>query len=126
MSNMTEIITAFEEGKRVQKRITYRVSDGTEKLTWADVVEPVFDFAHSEYRIYTEPTWMKIGSDLLASLCEDYEWLDRNNKGVLMFSKLTLMEVINTITDLKGELNNAHLIIDQYKERMEEYKNGNN
>lgn len=56
--------------------------------------------------------------DLLASLREDYKWPDRNHKDVLICSKLTLMEVINTISRLKGELNNAHLLVDQYKERM--------
>lgn len=128
MSNMTatQIVSAFEEGKRIQKRIKYRASDGTDRPAWVDLGEPVFDFAHFEYRVYTEPPWMKIGSDLLASLREDYKWLDRNNKDVLMCSKLTLMEVINVISRLKGELNNAHLLVDQYKERMEEYKNGNN
>lgn len=120
MSNMTEIIKAFEEGKRVQKRIKYRASDGTDRPAWVDqwvdLAEPVFDFAHFEYRIYTEPPWMKIGSDLLASLREDYKWLDRTHKDVLMCSKLTLMEVINVISRLKGELNNAHLLLEHYKE----------
>lgn len=118
MSNMTatQIISAFVEGKRVQKRIRYRASDGTDRPTWVDLREPLFDFAHFEYRVYTEPPWMNICSDLLASLLEDYKWLDRNHKGVLICSKLTLMEVINI--HLKDELNDAHLLIDQYKERM--------
>lgn len=128
MSNMTatQIVSAYEEGKRVQKRIRYRASDGTEKPAWVDLGEPVFDFAHFEYRVYTEPPWMKIGSDLLASLRRDYKWLEDHHKDVLITNKLTLMEVINTISKLKGELNNAHLLVDQYKEKIKEYKNDNN
>lgn len=114
----TQVVSALEEGKRIQKRIKYRASDGTDRPAWTGLAEPVFGFAHSEYRIHTEPAWMKIGSDLLASLREDYKWLDRNNKDILMCSKLTPMEVINTISRLKGGLNNAHLLVDQYKERM--------
>lgn len=126
MSNMTEIITAFEEGKRVQKRITYRASDGDRGAGWVDLAEPVFDFNTFEYRIYTEPAWMKIGSELLASLRRDYKWLEDHHKDVLITNKVTIMELINTISRLKGELNNAHLLLDQYKEKIKEYKNGNN
>lgn len=70
MSNMTatQIVSAFVEGKRVQKRIRCIASDGTDRPAWVDLEEPVFDFAHFEYRVYTEPpNWVKIGIDLLAS-----------------------------------------------------------
>lgn len=51
IAEMTEVMNAFEEGKKIQSRpLSARDMD----LPWADILYPTWDFASNEYRVKPE------------------------------------------------------------------------
>ena len=71
--NMQKIVTAYTEGKTIEFR--KRTDSFCKSYVWEKLKEPNFNFVENEYRIFTEPSYMKLGRDELEMLRKDYKWL---------------------------------------------------
>lgn len=73
LNTMNEIVSAYAEGKTIEYR--NKMTTFSKNHGWKVLKEPKFDFVENEYRLFTEPEYMKIGRDELEMLRADYDKL---------------------------------------------------
>lgn len=73
LNTMNEIVSAYAEGKKIEYR--NKMTTCSKNHVWKVLKEPKFDFVENEYRLYTEPEYMKIGRAELNMLQSDYDKL---------------------------------------------------
>ena len=106
LKKMNEIVSAYSEGKTIEYR--KRTDSFCKSYVWQELKEPKFDFINNEYRIFTEPSYMKLGRDELEMLRRDYKWLTENyTKTELATAKIgynifQISDLIDAISDMKS------------------------
>ena len=124
--NMQKIVTAYTEGKTIEYR--KRTDSFVKNYRWEKLKEPKFDFINNEYRIFTEPSYMKLGRDELEMLRKDYKFLNENyTKTELATAKIgynifQISGLIDAMSDMKAFIINQMPLKEAYKEELEAYK----
>ena len=119
--NMQKIVTAYTEGKTIEFR--KRTDSFCKSYVWEKLKEPNFNFVENEYRIFTEPSYMKLGRDELEMLRKDYKWLKENDTGAkIEYNIFQISDLIDAISDMKAFIINQMPLKEAYKEELEAYK----
>lgn len=124
--NMQKIVTAYTEGKKIEFR--KRTDSFVKSYVWEELKEPNFNFVENEYRIFTEPSYMKLGRDELEMLRKDYKFLNENyTKTELATAKIgynifQISDLIDAMSDMKSFIINQMPLKEAYKEELEAYK----
>lgn len=124
--NMQKIVIAYTEGKKIEFR--KRTDSFVKSYVWEELKEPNFNFVENEYRIFTEPSYMKLGRDELEMLRKDYKFLNENyTKTELATAKIgynifQISDLIDAMSDMKSFIINQMPLKEAYKEELEAYK----
>jgi len=124
--NMQKIVTAYTEGKKIEFR--KRTDSFVKSYVWQVLKEPNFNFVENEYRIFTEPSYMKLGRDELEMLRRDYKELcDTYSKEELATAKVQynifqISDLIDAMSNMKSFIINQMPLKEAYKEELEAYK----
>lgn len=90
--------------------------------------EPKFDFINNEYRIFTEPSYMKLGRDELEMLRNDYKYIIENYpkedqaKAFVQYNIFQISDLIDAMSDMKSFIINQMPLKEAYKEELDAYK----
>lgn len=124
--NMQKIVTAYTEGKKIEFR--KRTDSFVKSYVWQELKEPNFNFVENEYRIFTEPSYMKLGRDELEMLRRDYKWLTENHTKVELatakigYNIFQISDLIDAMSDMKSFIINQMPLKEAYKEELDAYK----
>lgn len=124
--NMQRIVTAYTEGKKIEFR--KRTDSFCKSYVWQELKEPNFNFVENEYRIFTEPSYMKLGRDELEMLRRDYKWLIENHTKVELatakigYNIFQINDLIDAMSDMKSFIINQMPLKEAYKEELDAYK----
>lgn len=124
--NMQKIVTAYTEGKKIEFR--KRTDSFCKSYVWEKLKEPNFNFVENEYRIFTEPSYMKLGRDELEMLRRDYKFLHENyTKTELATAKIgynifQISDLIDAMSDMKSFIINQMPLKEAYKDELDAYK----
>lgn len=120
---MGEIVSSYAKGEKIEYRKKAGYIDG-----WRELKEPNFNFVDNEYRVYKEPSYMKLGRNELEMLRSDYNWLKGNySKEELASAKIgynifQIRDLIDALTNMKSFIINQMPLKESYKEELEAYK----
>lgn len=120
MKKMNEIVSAYTEGKKIEfrkKRDSFCMS-----YEWRELKEANFNFVENEYRIFTEPEYMKFGRDELEMLRKDYKWLKENATAKVQYNIFQISDLIDAISNMKSFINNQVPLKNAYKEELDAYR----
>ena len=124
--NMQRIVTAYTEGKKIEFR--KRTDSFVKSYVWEELKEPNFNFVENEYRIFTEPSYMKLGRDELEMLRRDYKFLNENYTGAELatakigYNIFQISDLIDAMSDMKSFIINQMPLKEAYKEELDAYK----
>lgn len=121
LKKMNKIVSAYSEGKKIEFR--KRSDSFCKRYVWEELKEPNFNFVENEYRIFTEPSYMKLGRDELEMLRYDYNWL-KNHPGVskIEYNIFQISDLINAMSNMKSFIINQMPLKEAYKEELDAYK----
>lgn len=126
LKKMNKIVAAYTEGKTIEFR--KRPVSFCKSYVWEKLKEPNFNFVENEYRIFTEPSYMKLGRDELEMLRKDYKWLQENYTGAELatakigYNIFQISDLIDAMSDMKSFIINQMPLKEAYKEELEAYK----
>lgn len=126
LKKMNEIVAAYSEGKKIEFR--KKTDSFVKSYVWQLLKEPKFDFINNEYRIFTEPSYMKLGRDELEMLRKDYKWLQENytktdlTTAKVQYNIFQISDLIDAISDMKSFIINQMPLKEAYKEELDAYK----
>lgn len=124
--NMQKIVTAYTEGKTIEFR--KRPVSFCKSYVWEKLKEPNFNFVENEYRIFTEPSYMKLGRDELEMLRKDYKYIIENYPKEdqatvkVQYNIFQISDLIDAMSDMKSFIINQMPLKEAYKEELEAYK----
>lgn len=126
LKKMNEIVSAYTEGKKIEFR--KKKDSFCKSYVWEKLKEPNFNFVENEYRIFTEPEYMKLGRDELEMLRKDYNFLkERYSKEDLAPAKIEynffqISDLIDAMSNMKSFIINQMPLKEAYKEELDAYK----
>lgn len=126
LQKMNKIVSAYADGKQIEFR--KRTDSFCKSYVWEKLKEPNFNFVENEYRIFTEPSYMKLGRDELEMLRKDYKWLQENyTKTELATAKIgynifQISDLIDAMSDMKSFIINQMPLKEAYKDELDAYK----
>lgn len=124
--NMQKVVTAYTEGKTIEFR--KRTDSFCKSYVWEKLKEPNFNFVENEYRIFKEPSYMKLGRDELEMLRKDYKYIIENYpkedqvKAFVQYNIFQISDLIDAMSDMKAFIINQMPLKEAYKEELEAYK----
>lgn len=120
MKKMNEIVSAYTEGKKIEFR--KKTDSFCMSYEWHELKEANFNFVENEYRIFTEPEYMKFGRDELEMLRKDYKWLKENATAKVQYNIFQISDLIDAISNMKSFINNQVPLKNAYKEELDAYR----
>lgn len=126
LKKMNEIVAAYSDGKKIEFR--KKTDSFCKSYVWQVLKEPKFDFINNEYRIFTEPSYMKLGRDELEMLRKDYKYIIENYPkedqatAKIGYNIFQISDLIDAISDMKSFIINQMPLKEAYKEELDAYK----
>lgn len=118
-----EILKAYLEGKTIQYR---RVNSFS---SWNTLTNSNFDFDKYEYRVYEEPSYMKLGKSELEMLRRDYTELRNSHSkedlatATVRYNIFQLGDIIDVMENMRSLIINQMPLKEKYKEELDYYRN---
>lgn len=126
MKKMNEIVSAYTEGKKIEFR--KKTDSFCKSYIWQELKEANFNFVENEYRIFTEPSYMKLGRDELEILRKDYKWLKENYTGAELatakigYNIFQISDLIDAMSNMKALIIDQMPLKEAYKEELDAYR----
>lgn len=123
---MGEIVSSYAKGEKIEYR--KKAISPTYSNVWRELKEPNFNFVDNEYRVYKEPSYMKLGRAELYMLRRDYtELVNSYSKedlatATVRYNIFQIRDLIDTLTNMKSFIINQMPLKESYKEELEAYK----